>query len=128
MNKKVKILGYVGLVIIIITSGLHDWDYLKFEIKKDYYFHDWLSMFGADVGMLFWAWALKVAGYEDINFRYAMDYALDLCVVDMVFITMYNPYTFELTKLEWFAASSLILGAKIFFNKHWHWFKNQKII
>lgn len=125
---KVKWLAIIGLIIIVVTSGLHDWKYLQFEIMKDYLFNDWLSIFGGNIGMLLWAWALKKILFEDKAARYVMDYGIDLCIVDMVFVTLYNPYAFNFTKIEWFAVASGFLIIKLLLNKFWHWFRIQKII
>ena len=123
-----RFLARTGLLIIIVTSGLHDWKFIQVQMRPDYYFHDFLSMLGGDLGMLMWAWALKIRFFETKVDRYLMDYAMDLCIVDMVYISLFNPYVFDLQKLYWFAFASVVLVIKILLNRYWHWFRIQKII
>lgn len=126
--KQAKWLSIIGLLIIVITSGLHDVKALQFPIVGEYMFNDWLSMFGSDIGMLLWAWAFKTVFFEDKPIRYAMVWAIDLCIIDAVFVTCFDPYTFSLSKLEWFGFTTGIFVLKLALNKYWGWWRAQRIL
>lgn len=126
--KKLRRIFCFGLFVILLGTGLHDVDHLKFKMFGEYYFHDYLYMVSVDIGLVLFLWAGKIISFSQKSARYFLAYGIDICIVDAIHITFNDPYVFSLTKFNLFMFSTALLLTQLILNRYWHWWKIQKII
>lgn len=117
-----------AILSIVLLTGAHDIEYLKIPFRGEFMLNDWLYMVGVDLAFVFLFWFAKTTLYETKAYRYLCNFGVDMMLIDLAFITTCDPYTINLSKIEWFIASLCVLVVKLILNRYWHWFKIQKIV